>query len=125
MINVSRVVVSRNFAQPKGFTVYRITGNWVKGRFVINPEVALSHQGTITVASSEDIEQVPEGDRVTGMMCFYSPQPMYITRSEGDLEAAGISDEIVWQGQRYHLVSVDPWQDFGYYKAIGVRMAGD
>ncbi|NOU95594.1 hypothetical protein GC093_20510 [Paenibacillus sp. LMG 31456] len=125
MINISRVVTSRNFAQPKGFTVYRTAGNWVRGRWLVDPEIILKLQGTITVANNNDLEQVPEGDRVTGLMCFYSPQPMYITRNNEELSATGISDEIVWKGHRYRIVSVAPWQDFGYYKALGVRMAGD
>lgn len=76
-------------------------------------------QGTVTVASSKDILQVPEGDRVTGMMCFYSQQPIHITRPEGT------SDEIVWKGERYRITFLFPWSDFGYYKAIGVRMVSD
>lgn len=126
MINVGRIVNSRNFAQPKGFKVYRTTGEWVSGRFVTKtPDTPLLLQGTVTVANSEDLEQVPEGDRVTGMMCFYSQQPIYVTRAEDELSAAGISDEIVWSGDRYRIVAVVPWRDFGYYKAFGVRMAGD
>ncbi|KPV60719.1 hypothetical protein QJ48_04105 [Paenibacillus sp. A3] len=125
MINVGRIVNSRNFAQLKGFKVYRTTGEWVRGRFVTTSETPIQFQGTITVANADDLQQVPEGDRVTGMMCFYSQQPIYITRSEGEHSAAGISDEIVWQGDRYRIISVNPWQDFGYYKAFGVRMAGD
>jgi hypothetical protein len=119
MINVGRITQSRNFAQPKGFTVFRITGDWDHGRFVSLPAVELKLQGTITVASPKDLKQVPEGDRVTGLMCFFSTQQIHITRTEG------ISDEILWQGERYRVSAVVPWQDFGYYKAFGVRMAGD
>ncbi|NHN33540.1 hypothetical protein [Paenibacillus agricola] len=119
MINVGRITLSRNFAQPKGFTVFRITGETVGGRFTPFPEAEIKMQGTITVASPKDLEQVPEGDRVTGSMCFYSTQQIHVTRPEG------ISDEIVWQGERYRVSAVVPWQDFGYFKAFGVRMAGD
>ncbi|MEK8128666.1 hypothetical protein WMW72_12185 [Paenibacillus filicis] len=125
MINVGRIVNSRNFAQPKGFVVNRITGKWVRGRFVTDPEDKIIIQGTVTVANAEDLQQVPEGDRVTGLMCFYSQQPIYITRDEGEISGAGISDEIEWKGERYRVSTVAPWSDFGYYKAFGVRMAGD
>lgn len=125
MINVGRIINSRNFSQPNGFTVYRTTGEWVRGRFVSNPEKTLILSGTVTVANENDLEQFPEADRVKGMMCFYSQQAMYITRGESDEEDAGISDEIEWRGDRFRVVSVAPWQDFGYYKAFGIRMAGD
>jgi len=121
MINVGHVVLSRNFAQPKGFTVYRQSGEWIRGRWE-STEQMLRLSGTITVASPEDLEQVPEGDRVTGSMCFYSPREIYRTRDDGD--DSGTSDEIEWHGERYRVYAVLPWRDYGYYKAIGARMDG-
>lgn len=127
MINVGRIVLSRNFAQSKGFVVVRTVGKWLSGRWVADPETTINMQGTITVAGENDLVQVPEGDRVTGMMCFFSTKPIYVTRAEDEegLEIDGISDEIIWQGDRYRVSSVNPWQDFGYYKAFGVRMVSD
>lgn len=118
MINVGRIVNNRNFSQPSGFTVYRQTGTWVAGRWVAE-EAEIQMQGTVTVANSKDLTQVPEGDRVTGMMCFYSQQPIYETNPDGT------SDEIEWQGERYRVYSVFPWSDFGYWKALGTRMVSD
>lgn len=115
MINVGRIVNSRNFAQTSGFTVYRQTGSWERGRWVTS-ETTTQMQGTVTAASSKDLIQVPEGDLIKGVMCFYSQQMIFETRPEGT------SDEIVWQGDRYRVFSVFPWSDFGYYKALGVRM---
>ncbi|MGO4496419.1 hypothetical protein AB4114_11035 [Paenibacillus sp. 2RAB27] len=123
MINVGRIVNSRNFAQPGGFVVYRKTGRWKASRWVTT-EDTLKMEGTITVATSTDIEQVPEGDRVKGAMCFYSQKPLFTTRAETDTEEGGTSDEIVWRNDRYRVVSVFPWGDFGFNKAIGVRMVG-
>lgn len=125
MINVSRVINSRNFAQPGGFTVYRQTGGWAAGRWVAEPEAPIQMQGTVTVANSQDLVQVPEGDRVTGLMCFYSQQPIFTTRAADDPNKGGTSDEIVWKGERYRVSSVVPWGDFGYYKAFGVRMVSE
>ncbi len=125
MINVGRIVVSRNFAQPNGYMVYRTTGDWVNGRWVDNPEVAIKMDGTITVANVNDLVQVPEGDRVIGLMCFYATIPLYTTRAAVGSDLGGISDEIAWQGDRYRVSSVSPWSDFGYCKAFGTRMAGN
>jgi hypothetical protein len=123
MINVGRIVNSRNFAQSSGFTVYRQTGTWVAGRWVPD-ELIIRMQGTVTAMNPKDLTQVPEGDRVTGIMCFYSQQQIYTTRAAGT-DPGGTSDEIVWQGERYRVSSVVPWSDFGYYKAFGVRMVSD
>jgi hypothetical protein len=120
MINVGRIVNSRNFAQQGGFTVFRKNGSWMGGRWV-ESESEIQMQGTVTAMNPKDLVQVPEGDRVNGMMCFYSQQPIYTTHAEGNEINAGTSDEIVWKGDRYRISSVVPWVDFGYYKAFGVR----
>lgn len=122
MINVGRIVNSRNFSQP--FTVFRKSGKWVGGRWVPS-EDPIKMQGTVTAMNPKDLLQVPEGDRVTGMMCFYSEKPLYTTRSETDWEDGGTSDEIVWRDNRYRIFSVVPWGDFGYVKAFGVRMVSE
>lgn len=123
MINVGRIVHSRNFAQT--FTVYRQTGEWVAGRWVrSSEEIVIQMRGTVTAMNPKDLVQVPEGDRVTGMMCFYSTEPIYTTRADDD-DSGGTSDEIEWQGERYRISSVVPWSDFGYYKAFGVRMVSE
>jgi hypothetical protein len=124
MINVGRIVNSRNFSQPGGFTVYRKSGDWKSGRWV-SFEDSIQMQGTVTAMNPKDLIQVPEGDRVTGIMCFYSEQFIYTTRSESDVAEGGTSDEIVWRDDRYRIFSVVPWGDFGYVKAYGVRMVSE
>ena len=118
-LNLSKVILSPRLAQ--AFTVHRKSGAWAAGRFE-SAETALPFYGTITVAAVEDLEQIPEADRVKGMMCFYSPQEMFVTRNDPD---PGTSDEIEWRGDRYRVFQVSPHIDYGYYKAIGARMAGD
>jgi hypothetical protein len=118
MINVQRVVLSRNFSQTAGFTVHRQSGQWVRGVWTAGTEQSLTFAGTIIVANADELEQVPEGDRVKGAMAFYSPQQMFTTNN------TGTSDQIEWRGERYRIYWVAPWVDFGYYKAIGVRMSG-
>lgn len=118
MLDVSRILHSRSLAQPGGFTVYRKSGAWVAGRFVPQ-ETQMTIQGVVTACKPKDLVQVPEGDRATAVMCFHSPEQIYTTRNEGT------SDEIVWRGERYRILSVIPWGDFGYWKALGVRMVSD
>jgi hypothetical protein len=123
MINVSRVLSSKNFNQ--AFTVYRKKGHWDKGA-IVQAEDTLTFQGVISVASPKEILQVPEGDRVSGIMVFYSSSEIYTTRAWGTEYQAdyGTSDELVWRGERYKVVHVAPYGDYGYYKAFATYMEG-
>lgn len=125
MINVGRIINSRNFAQT--YTVYRQTGQWVSGRWVEDEETPIKIHGTVTALNPNDLVQVPEGDRVVGMMNFYAQQQLYTTRAEGadPGDPGGTSDQIDWHGERYRISSVVPWGDFGFYKAVGVRMVSE
>lgn len=122
LLNVGRILNSKNFSQT--FTVYRENGSWQAGRWV-STEAPLQMIGAITAASPLDLNQVSEGDRVTGVMCFYSQQEIFTTHAGESTEADGTSDQIVWNGDRYRISSVMPWSDYGYYKALGVRMMGE
>lgn len=113
MINVGRVLSSANFKQ--SFTVYRKSGSWVAGRFT-QTESTITLTGTITVASSTDLEQLPEGDREKGTIAVYSTSQLLVTTS------AGTSDEILWRGDRYRAIQLSPYADYGYYKCIAVKM---
>ncbi|MGD8188568.1 hypothetical protein ACQCN2_01075 [Brevibacillus ginsengisoli] len=116
MLDVSEVITDPDFAQT--FIVHRKSDTWSSGR-TVSSEVSLSMIGIVTVADADTLEQLPEGDRVTGMMCFYSTQELFRTREQGT------SDEIEWRGERYRVKKVFPYGDYGYYKAVGDRMAGD
>lgn len=121
MINVGRVVTSSKLRQPKPFTVNRKSGDWVAGRFV-QAETAIPMEGVVTAAGTEDIMQVPEGDRVSQIVVFHSTLPLYVTHD--DVDGKGTSDEIEWHGQRYRLFQGKDWSDFGYFRMVGVSMGG-
>jgi hypothetical protein len=119
MINVGELLTDPDFAQ--AFTIKRSSGAFGLGGFLATTS-NVRGAGVITVATEEDLMQVPEGDRVTGSMMFYSRKPIYATRAGS---AAGLSDLIAWRGQTYRIAKVFPYQDYGFYKAIGVRMSGE
>ena len=119
MINVSRVINSPKFSQP--FTVWRKSGDWIAGRFVPT-ETSITISGVVTAAGTKDIIQVPEGDRTSQLMVFHSTMPLYVTHD--DIEGKGTSDEIEWHRERYRLLQIKDWSDFGYYKAYGTSMSG-
>lgn len=119
-IDMSDVILDPMFAT--NFIVYRQSGKFVKGRYEVT-ETDIKVYGTIVPSSSEDIEQVPEADRVTGMITIYSKQKLFITHLEDD-GTSGNSDQVLWHGERYKIISCAPWGDFGFYKSIASRMKG-
>jgi hypothetical protein len=121
MINLSRIINSPLLAQT--YTVYHNTGQWSDdGEWTPDPNpTPITYWGPVIAANSKDVLQVPEGDRVEGMMVFYSDVSQPLLTSHSD---PGTADQLVWNGDTYRV-----WQDFtylsyGYYKACGVRMAG-
>jgi hypothetical protein len=124
MIDLSDVVNDPDFAQD--FSIVRSNGgSWQLGQWV-DATIIVPCFGIIQPSTPEELEQVPEGDRVKGAMSFHSECVLFETHTNGPNDAnAGISDIINWRGQNYRLVKVFPWEDFGYYKAIGVRMSGE
>lgn len=115
MIDVSEIIQDPDFAQT--YSVQRDSGKLVNGRWVPNT-TNFDITGVVTVANSQDVQQLPEGDRVVGIMAFHSTQLLQITNPEG------ISDIITWRGEQYKLLQVYPYGDYGYYKALGARIQG-
>jgi hypothetical protein len=128
MIDISEMMSDPDFAQD--FIVYRQIGANIAGRYVVN-EITLDLYGVIIPATTRDLEQIPEGDRVTGMMVFYVPidTPLYITQNDTlsgqATNTTMTSDQCVWRGDRYRIYQTNAYDDFGYIKAICVYMRGD
>lgn len=120
-INLSRVVNSPNLAQ--SFTALRSSGQFGLGGWQ-NTTTSVSMYGVVSVATSDDLEMVPEGDRVIGAMVFHSSQPMYRTRDANTSGGTGLSDLVLWRGEQYRILYVAPYADYGFYRAIAVRILG-
>ena len=117
-IDMSDVVNSPEFAQ--NFQILRGPGSWLNG--VWKPTTApILGFGTVTVATSRDIDMIPEGDRVTGAMVFHSQQPIYGTHADANGQGAS-SDIITWRDHQYRVLKVGPFEDFGYYRAVATRL---
>lgn len=115
MINLSEVINDTDFAQ--SFVIARDTGNWVLGKWV-SSESNVTLYGIIQPATAEELDEVPEADRVRGVISVHSSQPIYETNPNG------ISDLVSWNNQTYKIVKLYPWNDFGYFKGLAVRMSG-
>jgi hypothetical protein len=118
MIDMSVVLCNPDLCQP--FNAQRSSGLFQAGRFV-STAAPVALYGSVQVADAKTLEQVPEGDRVTGAMVFWSTSPIYETRT-GDNE--GVSDILEHNGQQYRVSKVWNWSDSGFYKALAVRIKG-
>ena len=119
-VNLSRVVHSPRMSQK--ITILRRTGEWEFGTWVQSdqPET-LTMRGIVTMASAKDLQQVPEGDRMTGSIKILTTERIYIT----DGPAENITDMVLWRGARYRIVTVTPDVDYGFWRSIGSRLDGD
>lgn len=120
MINVSEIVNDPDFAQ--SFNVLRSTVTFVSGG-ISNAITTVPMWGVILIAEPKDLATLPEGDRISGSMAFYTQLPMYMTNVEGTGDGH-LSDIAVWHGQQFRIAKDSIWSDFGYYLTIGVRMSG-
>jgi hypothetical protein len=120
LINPGIVTFSPSLSQD--FRVHRSVGHFESGGWIEDPEQIITATGIVSVASSRELRQVPEGDRVIGSMVFYSNTPLMISHQAG---WQGTSDKIEWNGEYYRLIPLRAYSDYGYFKAIGVRIVGN
>lgn len=119
MINLSSVVHSPMLSQ--SVVINRQSGTWVKGRFTIGEKQIITTMGVVTKAKARDLSVVPEGDRQGGAIRVLTTIPMYVTGQNG---GSNFSDTITWEGDTYKVVSVDPDQKYGFYRALCIRIPG-
>jgi hypothetical protein len=118
MINVGEVVVDPDFAQE--FNIYRTTGHFGPGGWIQDIPVIIPAYGVIYVASEKELAMFPEADRIKGSMAFVTPIEIMTTSADG----GNISDELEWYGEKYRVINVAPWSDYGFYLALAERMKG-
>lgn len=119
-LDFSDLPIDPDFAQ--SFTVLRSNGSFVAGLWTEGTPLEIPMYGTIYPSTQREIQQVPEGDRVTGMTTFVATQPIYTTHVSS---TQGICDRITWHGDSYGIISVFDYSDFGgVYVAVGTMLTG-
>jgi hypothetical protein len=118
MIDVSELITDPDFARP--YTVYRRTGQWVKGRFVVSEPQTLSYYGAVQPTTVRELQQLEFGDHDNGVMKFFTRKPndLYITKEFSESPDIQISDEIEFRGSLYKVLQVMPWQHGGWTRAF-------
>ena len=118
-VNLARVVHSPRMSQK--ITILRRTGAWQFGTWVQGEAETLTMRGIVTMANAKDLQQGPEGDRLTGAVRILTTERIYSTDGTGH----DTTDMVLWRGARYRIVTVTPDIDYGFYRSIGTRLDGD
>lgn len=118
MINVGELIHDPDFCT--NFTILRnLLGEWIEGRYS-ELKQRLEVEGIVTATTSKDMEMLPEGDRTHGLKTFYVDAETELRLTDDET----MSDICEYKGQRYRLLQVFEYGDYGYYKAIGTRIGG-
>ena len=120
----------------ESYNIIRSTGSFQLGGWVTVP-TTIPGYGVVSVATPEDMEMIPEADRITGSMVFHSQQRIYITQLDtevGDPNYGGsdgvdpsqrVSDIIDWGFTLWRVLHAYPYPNRNFWKAIAVRLAGN
>lgn len=111
----------------ESYSIARETGSFQIGGFVTTERI-VPGWGVVSVANAEDVEMIPEGDQITGAMVFHSQQRIFATQKDVTPVPSGtqyVSDQLIWEFQRWRVLHVYPYPNRNYWKAIAVRMQGN
>lgn len=94
-----------------------VEGEWAQGEAVETPIRAV-----MQAPSARDLESLPEGERVEGLVTIWSRSPLN-TSDEDDARRA---DEVInARGEAYRLVNVRLRAEAGFYRAIARLITHD
>jgi len=120
MIDVADIINDPDYA--KDYTILRSNGFFDEGGFT-ETITEIPDYSAVLPTNTKDLEQVPEADRISGSMTFYSSIPLFVTRNN-DTDR-GNSDKLRFKNELYKIVKLLDYSDFGLYKAIATRISGN
>ena len=120
-MRLSRVCYNRRFGN-EAVKVLRSTGGAYGPGGWSETKTTLNLRGVVTAPDGEELNMVPEADRVKGAILFYSPERLHETSNTPRFQ--GTSDQLVWEGQSYRVMKLWPYHSRGFYKVLAVRMSG-
>lgn len=125
MLNIAELLTDPDFVQ--NVVVNRrvnqmITTGDAAGEVTIETFLLTVPMCVQPIKDADDLLVLPEGQRSSKMMKFYSLLALHC--DDGD-QATGSADAmfdvVQWGSEKYKLLHVRNWSDYGYYEAIGVN----
>lgn len=117
MIQIGEVILDPAFLTT--ITVERKSGRWENGRYNAKDPETITIQGNLQPAGELDIVTTPEGNKIQGDIVIYTLEPVFMTKVNG--ATGGVSDTVLYSGQRYQVIRVEDWSLYGYWRAICTR----
>ena len=99
----------------QAFTILRKTGTWVRGELTLAAEESIQARGIIQPPSAEQLAFFPEGERREGERVIYTTAELHLSEGEN------VADNILWRGEKYKIIRVDRWDDYGYNVAYAAK----
>jgi hypothetical protein len=109
------------------FTVLRSNGGqWVAGVWQ-DSFTQIPMYGPVSIANPKDLEMIPEGDRPSSAMVFWTTQIVFETQGPpAGVNSRGISSDIMqWNGLDYRILQVAERPMNGYYRAVATRLLAE
>lgn len=122
LLSLAEIVQDPDFQQ--SFIINRISCDWDAGGILQTTEQKLLVSGIITPQKTRDMKQTPQGDQLEGNIDVYTNEPIYTTQLGPVNEDSRLSDEVEWRNDRYRILSVENFADFGYYHAVATLKRG-
>lgn len=120
MIDLSEVVLDADLGE--NYVILRSQGGqFVAGGWQEDQKQEVPTFGIVTAARANEVNMLPEGDRIKGVMKVYSTARIYGTHADPN---PGTSDIIVWRDEKYRVTNVLPYPNRGYWQGLVVRMGG-
>lgn len=101
------------------FTIFRRSKVRAKGRLTDGDTITIEAVGSVQPLGADALQQLQESDRTGQVIIARSETAMQMgsTDDEGDL----LADEIEYNGDRYKILQLKNWGEWGIYAAIATR----
>lgn len=114
LLNIGELIDDPDFNQD--FQITRRSGNWENGRFIPVDEV-IDTYGIIDPQDTSELDLAPDGSMIRGRIKVYTHLKMYVTILDAP-SGSYISDEVIWQGNKYNVIMDSNYSDYGYYEYV-------
>jgi hypothetical protein len=104
----------------EGFAVTRTVGQFGAGGWQVTSVSTIQMSGVISIASSRDVDTLPEADRVHEMIVINSLVEIFVTSAD----KSNTSDVVNYQGKKFRVLRVFNYASRGYWWAIAGRTQG-
>jgi hypothetical protein len=118
MIEILEGVTNADIAG--AWSILRSTGTFAAGGWEANPPTTIQAYGPVRNATNREMEILDIADRITQVLTFRS----YVQLNPTSEDLSQTSDVLLYNGEKYRIISTRIYADQGYWLAFASRMQG-